>query len=113
MVSFYFWYKIARNAIIAKHSFEHFLNCIDLNKFNDWHRYTLHDNIIVDKIIKYESLHEDFQNIPVPYNNELLEIFLKSGYRQVKNYQELYTNETKSKIEKSFSNVIEEFGYRF
>jgi len=49
----------------------------------------------------------------VPYNDELLEIFVKSKYRQIKDYRELYTEETKVKVEKAFQNVIDKFNYSF
>jgi hypothetical protein len=113
MVSFYYWYKNARNAIIARGNFEDFLNCVDLKQYNDWHRYTFNDKIIVDKVLLYENLHEEFTDIPVPYNDELLKVFVKSGYREIKDYRELYNDVTKKKVEIAFSNMIEQFNYKF
>jgi len=101
MISYFYWHKTDND------SFEQF--CLDNTKQYDcWFRYA--DNKIkVDKLMKYEDLHNEIKNSPLPYNNELLTIFKKKGpVKKVK-----HTYKTIEVIKNSFKNVIDYFKYDY
>jgi len=97
----------------TREGFENFVfkHC---DKYNDWDKYTdPENNIKVKKLIKYENLHREFLDLPIPYNGELLTTFVKSGIRKNADYQRYYSNRTKKLVEEVFANVIDHFGYTF
>lgn len=110
-VSWFFWMKHAEQ--ITYDSFDDFIKEANLSVFKNWNKYTIDNNIVVDKVLKYENLIEEIKTIPVPYNNELTYTFVKSGYRGDKDYRKYYTKETLILIEKNFTEVINLFGYEF
>jgi hypothetical protein len=74
-------------------------------------------NILVDKVIKYESLIDEleqvFQELGIPFNGSL-GINAKSEYRTDKRpYQNVFTMEQRGVIENVFSREIELHGYVF
>lgn len=74
-------------------------------------------NMIVDKVIKYESLISElspiFFKLGIPFEGSL-GVKAKSEYRQDKRpYQEVFTIEQKTTIEKAFAKEIEMHGYTY
>ena len=111
-VSWFHWMKYADR--IQDTDFDSWIRQANYNSLKNWNRYTINDDIVVDKVLQYELLHEQIQDIPVPYNNELLKIFLKSGHKpKEKSYRDFYTDETSKIIEDNFQEVIKLFGYKF
>lgn len=52
----------------------------------DWNWYTIKDRIVVDKILQYDNLHNEFKDLmhelKVPYQNELANVKMKSYSNQ-------------------------------
>lgn len=76
-----------------------------------------HDQIMVDKVIKYEVLNkglkEVFANLGIPFSGQL-DQRAKSQFRQDRRpYQEVYTPQQRKAIEQAFSKEIELHGYSF
>lgn len=113
VVSKYFWYKKVKPKK-AKKSFEEFVYSPKLSSLNDWKLYATADQIIVDKVVKYENLHDFFlnQNI-IPYNNEMLTTFIKSDTRPIKGYKHLYNYEMKKIVADEFKRQIDFLKYEF
>ena len=114
MVSKYYWYKKIKPKK-AKNSFYEFVaNNKKLSSLNDWKLYADRDNIVVDKLIPYEEIHEFFsQQTIIPYNNEMLTTFVKSGIRPTKEYKDHYNKETVNLIEDEFAKQIKLLDYKF
>jgi len=83
----------------------------------DWLLYTKNNKPVVDFIMQYDNLNNDFRSVldilKLPYNNELENTKLKSGHRKEKDYKILYTNKSKDKIRELYKNTIEYFNYSF
>jgi hypothetical protein len=84
----------------------------DLKKFNDWYKYTDNNKIVVDKVFRYESLDEELTKSPIPYNNELSTVFVKSNTREQQGFSHLYTKEMEEKVVNEFKLVLDTFGYQ-
>lgn len=110
IVSAYFYYKSRKPKKVAK-GFESFVK--NANDQNDWNIYAHKNELKVDRLIDYTELHKNFLDLPIPYNNELLQTFVKSDTRREKDYKKMYTNETKEIVAKKFANVINYFEYKF
>jgi len=110
-VSYYFYMKHAGR--ISSQSFNKWIINADLKLLNNWKKYTIDNKVAVDKVLKYENLIDEIQNIPVPYNGELETIFLKKGHRPSKDYKIYYTDKTKKLIEDNFAETISMFGYTY
>ena len=75
------------------------------------------DNVLVDRIIPFESLNEGlgevFERLSVPYSGKLEEK-AKSNYRtDVKPYQDLFNESQKMIVEREFNKEIVLNGYNF
>ncbi|MBK1732614.1 hypothetical protein CKO41_12610 [Thiococcus pfennigii] len=86
--------------------------CINLPKYTD-----PEGRLLVDKVIKYETLMDDlgliFCKLGVPYNGSL-GVNAKSEYRKKKEpYQKLFTRQQRYIVEKAFAKEIEMHGYVF
>ena len=101
----------------GKWSFDQYLDsqkiCLNCPLYMDQQQ----TEIIVDEVIKYESLNEElaeiFQKLEVPFNGDLT-IKAKSEYRKNRTpYQEIYTKEQKEKVAKLFQKEISLHDYRF
>ncbi len=73
--------------------------------------------LIVDKVIKYESLNEElaqiFEKLNVPFSGSL-GVRAKSKYRTDRRpYQEVFSGEQREKIERAFAKEIALHGYQF
>ncbi len=130
MVSYYYWKrrlplvnrilsKINRKwsnySIAHEMSFEEFIRHID--------HYNLDQNILyIDgkwpdyHFIRYENLHEDLEKvcavIGIPFEPSKIP-HKKAGHRPSKSYRDLYTDETKEIVAKSYQKEIDKIGYEF
>jgi hypothetical protein len=113
LVSFYYFHRNNNKPLkVTSGTFDEFVLNADLKKFNDWYKYTKDGKVLVDKVFKYETLHEELSNQSIiPYNNELLNVFVKNETRQFREYKNLYSQEMIEKVEKEFNPVLEKFGY--
>ena len=110
-VSAYFWFKKAKSKKV-KNGFDHWIKQPKAHlHYQDWNMYADGTNIVVDKLVQYEKMHEVFQTLPIPYNGELLTTFLKKTERP--HYREMYNDETKKIVEDSCQNIIKYFDYEF
>lgn len=110
-VSWFYWMKHAGR--IQDYTFDDWLKQANYDGFKNWNRYTIDNKVAVDKVLKYENLIDEMQNIPVPYNGELETIFLKKGHRPTKDYKIYYTDTTRKLIENNFAETISMFGYSY
>lgn len=74
-------------------------------------------NLLVDEVIKYESLPDDltriFDELGIPFNGSLA-VRAKSEYRDCRRaYQESYSSDHADVIEKAFAKEIQMHGYSF
>jgi len=112
MVSHYHWAQKNGNWHV-KEGFDNFI-IRHGERYNDWGKYTnLDGSIVVNKLVNYDNLHEEFLALPIPYNNELLTTFVKADSRATRDYQRYYSKKTKEAVDEIFSNVISHFGYTF
>lgn len=70
----------------------------------------LHANIIVDRVLKYETLREDFESICRELDVNAYLPHLNSSHDELGCY---YSNLTKSLVEKKFAKDIEIFKYKY
>lgn len=108
VVSTYFWQK--ENGPWEIGQFDDYIRTQrNLFNRNDWNLYTKNNQLLVDDVIQYTNLHQDFAKIAdrlgIPYNNELETIRLKSKIRKNNDYRSMYTNETKEIIKSLFPNL--------
>ncbi len=73
--------------------------------------------LIVDRVIKYESLNEElaqlFEKLNIPFSGEL-GVRAKSGYRTDRRpYQEVFSEEQRKKVEEVFAKEMALLGYQF
>lgn len=84
---------------------------------NNWRLYTnKHDEIMVDYVCRYEKLNEDLKRVEREIGAKFIHLIQKRanvGYRKVKDYRSMYTNETKNIVGDFFKKEIEHFGYEF
>jgi len=82
----------------------------------NYHRYTnYNDNLIVDKVVKYENLSEGlgsiFQELHIPFEGSL-GVYAKSGYRKDRTpYREVFSIDQKEIIARIFRKEIIMHGY--
>jgi hypothetical protein len=113
LVSFYYYHRKTNNPLkVTSGTFENFILTADLKKFNDWYKYTDNNKIVVDKVFRYESLDEELTKSPIPYNNELSTVFVKSNTREQQGFSHLYTKEMEEKVVNEFKLVLDTFGYQ-
>lgn len=116
VVSRYHWYNKERPNK-ARGSFEEFVLGKKKHFFkNDWPLYAAL-NPVVDKVIKYENLNNEFaevcQLLNIPYNNELASVKLKSKYRNKTEYRHYYNIETRTAVHEAYRQTIDYFNYTF
>mgnify|MGYP005849038579 CR=1 FL=1 len=117
-VSLYYWemeQHVQKGLDIAAFpSFERFVRKPKRwKKSVEWPMYADGDNIVVDWLVKYEDLHETFQEMPLPYNGELQSVFMKKYNRRPSDYRSMYTLDTAELVRRSASNIIKHFNYEF
>lgn len=112
IISHYYW--MARDKLDGLD----FMNYLKKGYYpKDFDKYTdLGGEIIVDKIIRYEDLaselNEVFKELRVPFTGEL-NIYAKSGYREERSYRGFYNEQTKNIVANLFKEEIKELGYKF
>lgn len=117
VVSLYYYRKKVKPKQV-KNGFENFVKSEKRCFLNDWNLYTEDDNLVVDKIIDYNCLNQEFSNIcnflSIPYNNELSStVKLKGNLRDNKNYKEMYNLETKTIVQNFYNKPISYFKFNF
>lgn len=112
MVSHYYWQQSIENNRYG--SFDLFIkHFYDYKLISNW-KYYLIDNNIIDKIIKFENLQNDLNDLPININIDISNIFKKSNIRPANiAYQELYSKTSKEMVEEQCYNEIEMFNYKF
>jgi hypothetical protein len=113
-VSQFFWYQQTNKSHKTKRGFESFL-VNPKNNYTNWKLYGNADGTVnVDRVLRYEKLHEEFNSIAdhVPYNNDLLDTFVKKSKRPV-DYREMYTKETQQIVAERFKQIINYMEYSF
>lgn len=110
-VSWFFWMKHAGR--LQEETFDSWVKSAKLSGLKNWDKYTIDNTIAVDRVLKYENLDNELSTIPIPYNGELKNVFVKSGYRPTTDYKTFYNNETKILIENNFPEVLKLFGYSY
>lgn len=112
VVSYYYMYNKQFNLNL---SFDEF---IEREEFP--YNYPLYsdktDNILVDKIIRYENLNEELKEVLSKFNIEFesLNTRAKDNYRKERqNYKMYYNNQTKNIVSRYFDKEIQLMGYNF
>lgn len=83
----------------------------------EWKQYTDNDKIVVDQVLEFNNLHNEFQEVcnhlNIPYHGELAHVNEKTGYKDFKGYRHQYTAASREKVARLFQKEIEYFGYTF
>lgn len=109
-VSAHSWYMHRHRPI----SFIDFVLSNAIEQYSNWPLYTIDDEIVVDKVIRYESLDDGLEEV-----GGLLEIppldlpRAKGSYRRRRPYQEWYDDRTRERVAEVFHREIECFEWRF
>ena len=116
VVSTYYWQL--KNGPWKIKSFEEYIKTQgQLFNRGCWNLYTNQNRLLVDTVMQYHTLSEDFYNIAVklniPYNNEIKNIRFKSSIRPNTDYKNMYNDQTKEIVKKSFIQPINCFNYTF
>ena len=83
---------------------------------SNWKYFSINNNIVVDRILKYEDLQKDLHSISsdISIDIDISNIFEKSGYRPVNvPYQEYYSDTIKEMVEEHCIQEISLFNYSF
>ncbi len=77
--------------------------------------YTWKDEVIVDRVLKYENLNDElaalYSELDIPFSG--LTEKAKGNYRKNKNYRELHSDFTKKRTEEIFKKELDYFKYEF
>jgi len=113
MVSHYYWQQSIENN--RYRSFDIFVKeFYDHKTISNWKYYSINNEYIMDKVIKFENLQNDLKNLPININIDISNIFEKSNIRPANiAYQELYSKTSKEMVEEQCYNEIEMFNYKF
>ena len=111
MVSHYYWQQSIENNRYG--SFDLFVNDFyDYKTISNWKYYSINNEYIMDKVIKFENLQNDLNNLPIDI--DISNIFEKSNTRPANIiYQELYSTASREMVEEQCFNEIEMFDYKF
>lgn len=111
-VSAYNWYEKRHQAGIE---FAEFLYSEALDQYSNWQLYTIENRLVVDEMIRYERLSEEFaalsQRLDLPGPLELP--VAKGGLRGRKPYQDWYDEKSKARVASVFAREIDHFGWTF
>jgi len=96
-------------------AFNDFVESDILPAWSNWHLYTHKDQVIVDKLIRYDSLEDELREVTDLLGIPRLELPRAKGqYRKDRRpYQEWYNDSTRQRIAEVFSREIEYFGWTF
>lgn len=116
-VSAYFWFRHHADIQgMAPEQFGDFAEWIHSSGpcgLNPWSLFANNVAPVVDKVLRYETLHQELATVPVPYAGELLTVFKKSGMRESRDYRQYYDDQSKQRVHELFGQVIDYFGYEF
>lgn len=83
--------------------------------WDNWPIYTVDDTIVVDRVVRYEKLHEDlrllYHDLQLPSEIELLRA--KQAIPKSTSFRELYSPTEIRIVTELFHKEIEKFGYKF
>lgn len=90
---------------------------VPVDNYYNWPRYTMNNQIIVDKILRFENLNAEittfFKAVGIPFDGKLPR--LKSKFRPVslnsKSVKDIYCPRTKKLVEELYKEEIDYFGY--
>jgi hypothetical protein len=112
-----FYHMKKHNPDFTNMSFESFLSrcpslCSDFDRYSD-----VNGNIIVDRILRYESLLSDLsdlcEKLGIPFNGDL-GFKINSQFRNDRrDYRDVYTNSQKQIVKNVYKKEIEIMGYEF
>jgi len=114
VVSLYLWRKKSGHRV---GSFSEFVNSPGINVQDNRKLYTIDNEIVVDKVMAFETLDDDMEavqdrlSIPDHERMSINSIITKKTDRGA--YREYYDDRTRDAVQKSFHWTIEQFGYRF
>ena len=122
LISDYYWRNSIKNKNSQKITFDEVLNELESNQYTMYGPLNLNklmdknlENILCDKIIKYEDLEKDlsaiFKNLNIPFNDGL-NIFKKKSDR-IGDYKKFYNKKSIRLVEDIFWKEIEMFNYKF
>ena len=99
MISYYNWHK-------PQCSFEDY--CLeDTQQYNCWFRYA-DDVVRVDRLMKYEDLHDEIKSSPLPYADEMFAIYKK---QELNKHGVIHTPKTVLAVQSAFNDLIQHFNY--
>jgi len=122
IVSYYYWRNSIKNKNSKPITFKETLKELESNKYPNYGLLNLNklmdknfDEILCDKIIKYEDLNQDlslvFDKLGIPFDGKL-KIFKKKSNRN-KNYKKFFDKDSEKLIKEIFWKDIEMFNYSF
>jgi len=126
----YFKFCVERNPWSKTLSYYHHMNALQggnltfeeyLNSENFCYNYPVYcdknDEILVDRVIPYESLAENldtiFKEMDIPFSGELTVKAKSEHKKDSRPYQEIFTLEQRELVEKAFYKEIQMHGYTF
>lgn len=111
-VSAWWW---QRSRLGKDRPFDQFVYSPDLQRYSNWKLYTIHNELAVDEVIRYDDLAEGLRRVTEDLGLPRLELTrAKSEHRKDRRpYQEWYTNSLELRIADVFHEEIEHFGWTF
>jgi hypothetical protein len=112
-VSLYYWRMRSR---AERETFEEFLRRSPAPIIRNWDNYAIGGEIITDRIIRYESLASDYDEVLAGLGVDASDAPLqqmKTGLRAVESYRAHYTEETKELVRRWYEREIDRFSYQF
>lgn len=96
-------------------TFEEFLASKQARKLvANWENYALGDRIAVDRVVRFENLSEEMNEVSDWLGIDRLDLpRAKGGIRRSSGYREAYTDETRELVAKMTHRAISQFGYEF
>jgi hypothetical protein len=118
VVSSYFWHQKIKPTDFAFLSFEEYMSKQHNLWPTDWGKYAKGNEVLVDKVYKYEEMIEMYEDLNDRFNlrinpEQAVNVKLKADVRKVKDYRELHTPKTIDIVNRMFHKEILEFGYTY
>jgi hypothetical protein len=112
VISSFYW-KTRPGGTMPGASFDEFLASDLLLRASNWHSYTDGKNVIVDRVLRYETLQQEFDDVSRELGLPPSELpNAKSQYRTDRRpYAERLTPRQRDLIARAFAREIEAFGY--
>lgn len=116
-VSGYFWFKShAEQSGVSNEefgTFDQWVRTSAMPSLNPWPMIAHQGEPVVDRVLRYETLHQELATVPVPYAGEMLTTFKKSGCRDGQNYRRFFNDDSRELVAQHFRDMIDYFGYEF